>query len=47
MRQAPGRPTARYGLAPGAELTSDYRSFCRDPFLGFPSHAGAKQAEPA
>jgi hypothetical protein len=39
--------TARYDLVPGTELTSDYRSFCRDPFVGFPSHAGVKQAEPA
>jgi hypothetical protein len=28
---------ARYDLTPGTELTSDYRSFCRDPFLGFPT----------
>ncbi len=27
--------TARFDLAPGTELTSDYRSFCRDPFRGF------------
>lgn len=27
--------TARFDLAPGTELTSDYRSFCRDPFHGF------------
>jgi uncharacterized protein len=29
--------TARFDLAPDTELTSDYRSFCRDPFRGFPS----------
>lgn len=27
--------TARFDLAPDTELTSDYRSFCRDPFIGF------------
>ena len=27
--------TARFDLEPGTELTSDYRSFCRDPFMGF------------
>jgi uncharacterized protein len=27
--------TARFELAPHTELTSDYRSFCRDPFRGF------------
>jgi uncharacterized protein len=27
--------TARFDLAPDTELTSDYRSFCRDPFRGF------------
>jgi uncharacterized protein len=27
--------TARYDLAPHTELTSDYRTFCRDPFRGF------------
>ena len=27
--------TARFDLAPYTELTSDYRSFCRDPFRGF------------
>src|SRR5262249_20252960 len=39
--------TARYDLAPGTELTSDYRSFCRDPFLGFPAHHTARQMEHA
>jgi hypothetical protein len=39
--------TARYDLAPGTELTSDYRSFCRDPFLGFPDDAGAKETTAA
>jgi uncharacterized protein len=39
--------TARYNLAPGTELTSDYRSFCRDPFVGFPDHHTARQLEPA
>jgi uncharacterized protein len=37
--------TARYNLAPGTELTSDYRSFCRDPFLGFPNQHSARQME--
>ena len=37
--------TARYDLSPGTELTSDYRSFCRDPFLGFPDHHDARQLE--
>ena len=27
--------TARFDLAPHTELTSDYRTFCRDPFRGF------------
>jgi uncharacterized protein len=27
--------TARFDLEPGTELTSDYRSFCRNPFVGF------------
>jgi uncharacterized protein len=27
--------TARFDLQAGTELTSDYRSFCRDPFRGF------------
>jgi len=27
--------TARFDLPPGTGLTSDYRSFCRDPFDGF------------
>ena len=39
--------TARHDLARGTELTSDYRSFCRDPFLGFPDHHTARQLEPA
>lgn len=26
---------AAHDLAPGTELTSDYRTFCRDPFLGW------------
>ena len=39
--------TARYDLAPGTELTSDYRSFCRDPFQGFPDHHTARRMEPA
>jgi uncharacterized protein len=39
--------TARYDLAPGTELTSDYRSFCLDPFLGFPDHHTARQLESA
>ena len=30
--------TARFDLAPHTELTSDYRTFCRDPFCGF--HVG-------
>jgi hypothetical protein len=35
--------TARYDLALGTELTSDYRSFCRDPFLGFPDDHTTRQ----
>lgn len=27
--------TARHDLAAGTELTSDYRSFCKNPFTGF------------
>lgn len=27
--------SARFDLVPGTELTSDYRVFCRDPFVGF------------
>lgn len=27
--------TARFDLAAGTELTSDYRAFCREPFMGF------------
>ena len=38
--------TARYDLIAGTELTSDYRTFCRDPFLGFPSYEDARQVEP-
>ena len=38
--------TARYNLSPGTELTSDYRSFCLDPFLGFPDRHTARQMEP-
>jgi uncharacterized protein len=31
--------TARFDLPAGTELTSDYRTFCRDPFADFePSH---------
>ena len=39
--------TARYDLGAGTELTSDYRSFCRDPFQGFPDHHTARRMEPA
>jgi hypothetical protein len=39
--------TARYNLPPGTELTSDYRSFCLDPFLGFPDHHTVRELEPA
>jgi hypothetical protein len=31
--------TALFDLAPGTEITSDYRSFCRDPFTNWPSSA--------
>jgi len=39
--------TARYDLGAGTELTSDYRSFCRDPFQCFPDHHTARRMEPA
>ena len=39
--------TARYDLGAGTELTSDYRSFCRDPFQGFPDHHTSRRMEPA
>ena len=29
--------TALDDLAPGTEITSDYRSFCRDPFTSWPA----------
>ena len=33
--------TALRDLAAGEEITSDYRSFCRNPFDGFPEEVAA------
>ncbi len=40
-RDDPETTTAARDLEPGTEITSDYRSFCRDPFAGWAPAAPA------